>query len=279
MRYLVRARVKSGREADLLKAIEGETLGRGSVAEGEYLRNMQDARLCEDQTARWVEVCYCPTPLQEERPYWEQYFDLTRVQDAHDRRKCRDENGTESWACGDCDCTARLEKKLQTSGKSFLLRADSRREVRSVGCSQVSSGSVDASCFKSCATSLKLKTSAQKGSMRSSAKGVVTRCSRSLGQIGIEVARSPRRGPLISKPTPGVRTASARKAKVCAVCSTSAGSEGIRSGCRRSVHVERAVFGHRRQAPPHLVCLVHEGLESALVESRKASSLRASSIC
>jgi hypothetical protein len=124
MRYLVRARVKPGREADLLEAIEQETLGQGSVAEGEYLRNMQDARLCPDhndeQTARWVEVCYCPAPLQEEQPYWEQYFDLTRVQDAHDRRKCRDENGTEPWACGDCDCTARLEQKLKTSGKSFL---------------------------------------------------------------------------------------------------------------------------------------------------------------
>ena len=120
MRYLVRARVKPGREADLLEAIERETLGQGSVAEGEYLRNMQDARLYSDQTARWVEVCYCPTPLQEEQPYWEQYFDLTRVQDAHDRRKSRDENGTESWACGDCDCTARLEQKLKTSGDSFL---------------------------------------------------------------------------------------------------------------------------------------------------------------
>jgi len=40
-RYLVRARVKPGREADLLQAIEEETLGQGSVAEGEYLRNMQ----------------------------------------------------------------------------------------------------------------------------------------------------------------------------------------------------------------------------------------------
>ena len=99
MRYLVRARVKPGREGDLLEAIENETLGRGSVAEGEYLRNMQNARLFPDQTARWVEVCYCPTPLMEERPYWEEYFELTRVQDAHDRRNCRDENGTEPWSC------------------------------------------------------------------------------------------------------------------------------------------------------------------------------------
>jgi hypothetical protein len=120
MRYLVRARVKPGCERGLLKAIEDGTLGQGSVAEGEYLRNMLQARLCEDQTTRWVEVCYCPTPLQEEREYWKEYFELTRVQDAHDRRKCRDQNGSEPWACGDCDCTERLERKLEASGKPFL---------------------------------------------------------------------------------------------------------------------------------------------------------------
>lgn len=120
MRYLVRARVKAGRESALLTAIENRTLGRGSVAGGEYLRNMSEARLCEDQTARWVEVCYCPAPLQEERPYWEQYFELTRIQDAHDRRKCRDQNGTEAWACENCDCTVRLEQKLAAIGTPFL---------------------------------------------------------------------------------------------------------------------------------------------------------------
>jgi hypothetical protein len=129
MRYLVRARLKPGCESDLLSAIKHESLGHGSVAEGEYLRNMAEARLCADQTARWVEVCYCPTPLQEERPYWEQYFDLNRVQDAHDRRKCRDENGSEPWACGDCDCTARLEAKLKSQGESFL---DSLRNLDSL---------------------------------------------------------------------------------------------------------------------------------------------------
>jgi hypothetical protein len=115
-----------------LEAIERCTLGRGSVAEGEYLRNMKDARLFEDQTNRWVEVCYCPSPLLEERPYWEEYFDLTRVQDAHDRRRCRDENGGEPWACGSCDCTERLERRLGETGESFLdalrrkLKADSK---------------------------------------------------------------------------------------------------------------------------------------------------------
>jgi len=106
--------VKPGCEGALLEAIESRTLGEDSIAEGEYVRNMMQARLCDDQAARWVEVCYCPTPLLEERPHWEKYFELTRVQDAHDRRHCRDQNGSEPWACGSCDCTERLERKLET---------------------------------------------------------------------------------------------------------------------------------------------------------------------
>ena len=120
MRYLVRARLKACGEHKLLRAIEEETLGQGSVAEGEYLRNMKDARLCHDGTVRWVEVCYCPTPLMEERPYWEEHFELTKIQDAHDRRQCRDQNGAQPWACGNCDCTRRLEERLSQTGRSFL---------------------------------------------------------------------------------------------------------------------------------------------------------------
>lgn len=120
MRYLVRAKIKPGCERDLLRVINRGTLGQGSVAQGEYLRNMNEARLREDGTARWVEVCYCPTPLQEERPYWEQYFELTKVQDAHDRRRCRDYNGSEPWACGDCDCTKKLELRLEATGRPLL---------------------------------------------------------------------------------------------------------------------------------------------------------------
>lgn len=130
MRYLVSARVKAGKQTALLKAIEHGTLGEGSVAEGEYLRNMRDARIGPNQNARWVEVCYCPTPLLEERPYWEEYFELERVQDAHDRRRCRDVNGSEPWACGDCDCTERLERRLETRGGSFLESLRTRRDLR-----------------------------------------------------------------------------------------------------------------------------------------------------
>jgi hypothetical protein len=65
MRYLVKARVKPGREGALLRAIESGELGRGSVAGGEYLDNMEHARLGQDGTAHWVEVCFCATPLAE----------------------------------------------------------------------------------------------------------------------------------------------------------------------------------------------------------------------
>ena len=126
MRYLVRARVKRGLESELLRAIESGTLGAGSVAGGEYLRNMSAARLCDDGTARWVEVCFCAEPLAEERPYWERYFDLERVQDAHSRKKCRDETDEEPWACSDCDCTAKLERQMAGWGTSFL---DALREA------------------------------------------------------------------------------------------------------------------------------------------------------
>jgi hypothetical protein len=129
MRYLVRARLRSGREVPLLRAIETGTLGTGSVAEGEYLRNMSDARMVSE-SVRWVEVCYCPVPLEEERPYWEEYFELTRIQDAHDRRKCRDVNGEEPWACSECDCTKRLECKLAASGEPFLDRLRRRCDDR-----------------------------------------------------------------------------------------------------------------------------------------------------
>jgi hypothetical protein len=135
MRYLVTARVRPGRERELLAAIESGRLGQGSIAGDEYLEDMAQARLVRGEAAgaavetgaetaagdvRWVEVCFCPAPLLEERPYWEEYFDLVEVRDAHSRRKCRDETGEEPWACCDCDCTAKLEAWMRGWGRPFL---------------------------------------------------------------------------------------------------------------------------------------------------------------
>ena len=121
MRYLVRAKVKPHRSRPLLDAIELRVLGRGSVAEGEYLRNMAAARVGADGTVKWVEVCFCASPLDAERPYWEQYFELSKVQDAHGLA-CRDRDGNEPWACENCDCTERLERKLAAKGEPFVER-------------------------------------------------------------------------------------------------------------------------------------------------------------
>jgi hypothetical protein len=128
MRYLVKAKVKPGQEGPLLQAIESGNLGKGSVAGDEYLDNMEKARIGEEGICSWVEVCFCSTPLQEERPYWEEYFHLVQIKDAHARKNCRDANGTEPWACCNCDCTQRLEGRLATLGKSFLETL--RRETR-----------------------------------------------------------------------------------------------------------------------------------------------------
>jgi hypothetical protein len=120
MRYLVRARLKPDKAHALWQAIQDGTLGAGSIAGGEYLRDMAQARLLEDGSLRWVEVCYCYTPLAEERPYWEEYFELTHVLNAHARDRCRDLNGEEPWACSICDCTDRLEATLAGWGRPFM---------------------------------------------------------------------------------------------------------------------------------------------------------------
>jgi hypothetical protein len=52
MRYLVSARVKPNRERALRKAIETRSVGAGSIAGDEYVRDMQQARLL----GGW----YCP---------------------------------------------------------------------------------------------------------------------------------------------------------------------------------------------------------------------------
>ncbi len=120
MRYLVKARVKPNRRRALLRAVDAGTLGRGSIAGDEYVHNMNQARLNDAGVATWVECCFCDPPLAEERPYWEQYFDLLEVKEAHSRRSCRHENGSEPWACCNCDCTRRLEEKLSEQGAPFL---------------------------------------------------------------------------------------------------------------------------------------------------------------
>lgn len=50
----------------------------------------------------------------------EEYFELTKVQDTHNRRRYRDLNGEERGACSSCDCTEKLEARLAERGQPFL---------------------------------------------------------------------------------------------------------------------------------------------------------------
>jgi hypothetical protein len=120
MRYLVKARLRPGRKKALLAAIETGSLGKGSIARDEYIHDMQQARTTESGDVHWVETCFCATPLEEERPYWQEYFELLHVKDAHNRKNCRHENGVEPWACSNCDCTRKLEERLKQTGEPFL---------------------------------------------------------------------------------------------------------------------------------------------------------------
>ena len=124
MRYLVKARVKPGREKALLAAVQNGTLGHGSIAGDEYVHDLKHARLTSDGNAHWVETCFCAIPLAEERSYWEVYFELLSIKDAHARSRCRHESGEEYWACENCDCTEKLEQRLAQTGRPFRERSD-----------------------------------------------------------------------------------------------------------------------------------------------------------
>ena len=118
------ARVKPGQADALDRAIVDGTLGAGSIAGDEYLHNMAEARELGDGRVKWVETCFCAIPLAEERSYWEVYFELLSIKDAHARSRCRHESGEESWACENCDCTAKLEQRLAQTGRPFRERSD-----------------------------------------------------------------------------------------------------------------------------------------------------------
>lgn len=119
MRYLVKAKLIEGKSKLLKKVVENGSLGKGSAAGTEYIRNIKNARLLEDGTAAWIEVCFCALPLAEERPYWEEYFELLQITDAANRKVCKHETGENLWSCVNCNCTNIQEKEMENLGKLF----------------------------------------------------------------------------------------------------------------------------------------------------------------
>ena len=108
------------RRADLLRALEDGTFGRG-FPYGDLGEVLCEGRVDASGTIRWVEVCYCReyygVAMHEELPYLEAYLTDIEVADARNPIRC------EGYpACNDCDCTAKLEERLAEKGKSFRNR-------------------------------------------------------------------------------------------------------------------------------------------------------------
>jgi hypothetical protein len=114
MRYLLSAKVRSERRADLLRALEDGNFGDG-FPYGDLGEMLCTGRVDASGTIRWVEVCYCReyygVAMHEELPYLEEYLTDIVVADARNPRYC--EGYPE---CHDCDCT----RKVRFSGEPLL---------------------------------------------------------------------------------------------------------------------------------------------------------------
>lgn len=116
---MVKARLKEHKASKLKIVIDDYTLGLGSIAGDEYIRDMKHARQLKDGTICWIEVCFCRIPLEEEKPYWEEYFDLLEITDAADRKTCKHETNEKPWSCVNCTCTKDKMKELKSNGERF----------------------------------------------------------------------------------------------------------------------------------------------------------------
>src|SRR4051794_16597803 len=85
MRYILAARVRPGRRADLLRAIEDGRFGEG-FPYGDLGEMLCAGRVDATGTICWVEVCYCReyygVAMHEELPYLEEFLTDIDVADA-----------------------------------------------------------------------------------------------------------------------------------------------------------------------------------------------------
>ena len=114
MRYILAAKVRPERRADLLRALEDGSFGRG-FPYGDLGEVLCEGRVDATGKIRWVEVCYCReyygVAMHEELPYLEECLTDIEVADARSPARC------EGYpACNDCDCT----RKVRLRGEPLL---------------------------------------------------------------------------------------------------------------------------------------------------------------
>ena len=85
MRYTVRARLIPGTAADLLRKLTDGTVARQKPYGREVVASMERAVIDDEGVVRWSEVCYCPTPLEQERAnVYDQHFTAIETQEVED---------------------------------------------------------------------------------------------------------------------------------------------------------------------------------------------------
>jgi hypothetical protein len=130
MRYLLSARMRPGKEADLLRSLTDGSFGRG-FPYGDLGDVLRESRVDSSGTLRWVEVCYCReyygVAMEEELPYFEEYLAEMTIADARNPRGCKGYPD-----CGDCDCT----RKLRPEGEDLLSYLRRRVEETSASSSR-----------------------------------------------------------------------------------------------------------------------------------------------
>ena len=90
------------------------------VAKGQVLARLDPEEQQAELVSAEANVASAEAMVRQSAAAFERQKELLSVKDAHNRKNCRDLNGSEPWACSDCDCTRRLEQRLKERGKPFL---------------------------------------------------------------------------------------------------------------------------------------------------------------
>jgi len=114
LRYIIGAKVRPDRRAELLLTLEEGRFGEG-FPYGDLGQVLRAGRVDASGTIRWVEVCYCReyygVAMAEELPYFEEYLTDIEVADARSPVSCKGYP-----ECNQCDCTT----KVRFEGEPFL---------------------------------------------------------------------------------------------------------------------------------------------------------------
>ncbi len=88
MIYAVTAHLIEGREAEFHRRLTDGTIAAQRPDGMEIVASMRRARITQDGTVRWTELCYCSPPLQHEREtVLDRYFSDLRTEPVEDHAR------------------------------------------------------------------------------------------------------------------------------------------------------------------------------------------------